>query len=126
MRLPSGPSSTMRRGAPSKPVAPVRSRSSSGRNGSGKLTAPGGSSCRSSSSWSRGKGAEGRTKEMKPEGKDEPMRPAPSYIHGATNVPLLGETIGDNLRRTVDRFGQREALVVSHQCYRATYRQLWD
>ena len=54
------------------------------------------------------------------------MRPAPSYIHGATNVPLLGETIGDNLRRTVDRFGQREALVVSHQCYRATYRQLWD
>jgi fatty-acyl-CoA synthase len=63
---------------------------------------------------------------MKPEGKEEPMRRAPSYIHGATNVPLLGETIGDNLRRTVDRFGEREALVVSHQSYRATYRQLWD
>src|SRR6266566_9715055 len=43
------------------------------------------------------------------------MRRAPSYIHGATNVPLLGETIGDNLRRTVNRFGEREALVASHQ-----------
>ena len=54
------------------------------------------------------------------------MRRAPSYIHGATNVSLLGETIGDNLRRTVNRFGEREALVASHQGYRATYRQLWD
>ena len=63
---------------------------------------------------------------MKPQGKEELMRRAPSYIHGATNVPLLGETIGDNLRRTVNRFGEREALVVNHQSYRATYRQLWD
>ncbi len=49
-----------------------------------------------------------------------------SYTHGATSVPLLGETIGDNLRRTVERFGEREALVVRHQNYRATYAELWD
>jgi fatty-acyl-CoA synthase len=52
--------------------------------------------------------------------------PALSYAHGASAVPLLGETIGENLRRTVERFGDREALVVRHQGYRATYRQLWD
>jgi fatty-acyl-CoA synthase len=51
--------------------------------------------------------------------------PAPSYVHGASAVPLLGETIGQNLRRTVDRVGDKEALVVRHQGYRATYAQLW-
>src|SRR3984893_9283386 len=51
---------------------------------------------------------------------------APSYVHGASNVPLLGETIGQNLRRTVERFGASEALVVRHQNYRATYAELWD
>jgi fatty-acyl-CoA synthase len=49
----------------------------------------------------------------------------PSYAHGASDVPLLGETIGANLRRTLERSGDREALVVGHQGYRATYRQLW-
>ena len=49
-----------------------------------------------------------------------------SYERGATEVPLLGETIGENLRGTVDRFGDHEALVVRSQAYRATYRQLWD
>ncbi len=49
-----------------------------------------------------------------------------SYVHGASAVPLLGETIGENLRRTVGRFGDREALVVRHQDYRATYKELWE
>jgi fatty-acyl-CoA synthase len=49
-----------------------------------------------------------------------------SYAHGTSATPLLGETIGDNLRRTVEHVGDREALVVRHQNYRATYRQLWD
>ena len=49
-----------------------------------------------------------------------------SYVHGASPVALLGETIGANLRRTVDRFGDRDALVAPAQEYRATYRQLWD
>jgi fatty-acyl-CoA synthase len=50
----------------------------------------------------------------------------PSYVHGASPVALLGETIGQNLRRTVERFGASEALVVRHQNYRATYAELWD
>jgi fatty-acyl-CoA synthase len=49
-----------------------------------------------------------------------------SYAHGTSNVPLLGETIGDNLRRTVELFPDREALVVRSQGYRTTYRALWD
>jgi fatty-acyl-CoA synthase len=52
--------------------------------------------------------------------------PVPSYAHGASDVPLLGETIGENLRRIVERHGDREALVVRSQGYRATYRQLWE
>src|SRR5437899_10911885 len=49
-----------------------------------------------------------------------------SYAHGTADVPLLGETIGETLRRTVDRFPDGDALVVRHQDYRATYQQLWD
>jgi len=53
------------------------------------------------------------------------MRPL-SYSHGASAIPLLGETIGENLRRTVERFRDREAFVVRHQNFRATYRELWE
>ena len=49
-----------------------------------------------------------------------------SYAHGATDIPLLGETIGENLRRTAERVPAREALVVRSQRYRASYQQLWD
>jgi fatty-acyl-CoA synthase len=49
-----------------------------------------------------------------------------SYAHGACDVPLLGETIGANLCRTAERFPNRDAVVIRHQNYRATYRQLWD
>jgi fatty-acyl-CoA synthase len=50
----------------------------------------------------------------------------PSYVHGVSPVALLGETIGDNLRRTVERYGEREVLVAPAQGYRATYRELWN
>jgi fatty-acyl-CoA synthase len=49
-----------------------------------------------------------------------------SYASGVSALPLLGETIGDNLRRTMEEHGDAEALVVPHQGYRATYRELWD
>ena len=49
-----------------------------------------------------------------------------SYAHGARNVPLLEETIGANLRRTVERFGDSDALAVAHQGYRATYAERWQ
>jgi fatty-acyl-CoA synthase len=41
-------------------------------------------------------------------------------------VPLLELTIGEALRGTVARLGDRQALVVREQGYRATYRELWD
>ena len=40
---------------------------------------------------------------------------------GPTDVPLLDETIGANLARTVAAHGQREALVARHQGVRWTY-----
>ncbi|HKY91786.1 MAG TPA: AMP-binding protein, partial [Nevskiaceae bacterium] len=49
-----------------------------------------------------------------------------AYAHGTGESPLLGETIGENLRRTVERYPDREALVMSAESFRATYRQLWD
>ena len=49
-----------------------------------------------------------------------------SYVHGASAIPLLGETIFQNLRRTAERFGAREALVVEHQGHRSTYAELVD
>ncbi|MDR1680303.1 MAG: AMP-binding protein [Prevotellaceae bacterium] len=49
-----------------------------------------------------------------------------SYMHGTCDTPLKGETIGENLRQIVARYGDREALVVVEQGYRATYRQFWD
>ena len=50
--------------------------------------------------------------------------PELSYVHGASDKPLLGEPIFQNLRRTADRVGDGEALVVPRQNYRATYREL--
>ena len=49
-----------------------------------------------------------------------------SYASGTSTVPLLGETIGDNLRRTVARFGDREALVDRGSGRRFTYTELLD
>jgi fatty-acyl-CoA synthase len=54
------------------------------------------------------------------------MTTAPSYASGPSSVPLLGETIGDNLRRTALAHPDREALVVRHQGVRLTYRALYD
>lgn len=52
--------------------------------------------------------------------------PELSYEHGTSQIPLLGETIGENLRKTVEKFPDRDALVVISQEYRATYRQFWE
>jgi fatty-acyl-CoA synthase len=49
-----------------------------------------------------------------------------SYANGPSAVALRGETIGEALHRTVEKYGDREALVVVEQGYRATYRQLWE
>jgi fatty-acyl-CoA synthase len=49
-----------------------------------------------------------------------------SYAQGTSSVPLLGETISQNLRRTVQAFGSRDALIVRHQGYQATYAEFWQ
>jgi len=46
-----------------------------------------------------------------------------SYASGTSDAPLLGETIGHNLERTVERFADREALVETWTGRRWTYRQ---
>ncbi|MGH7918726.1 MAG: AMP-binding protein [Candidatus Dormibacteraceae bacterium] len=52
--------------------------------------------------------------------------PEPSYVQGACGAPLLGDTIGQNLMRAVERFGDRPALVDRQQGVRLTYRELWE
>jgi len=48
----------------------------------------------------------------------------PSYSHGASGVPLLGETIGANLRRIAARHPDREAVVDVPTGQRWTYARL--
>jgi len=50
----------------------------------------------------------------------------PSYVQGASGVPLLGETLGQNLDRTAARHGGRPALIIPSQGVRWTYRELRD
>ena len=47
-----------------------------------------------------------------------------SYVQGASSVPLIGEPIFHNLRRTAARVPDQEALVVTSQSFRATYKEL--
>src|SRR5665647_1472004 len=47
-----------------------------------------------------------------------------SYGSGTSDTPLLGDTIGDNLMRTVARFPDAEALVDVPSGRRWTYVQL--
>jgi fatty-acyl-CoA synthase len=46
-----------------------------------------------------------------------------SYAHGASLVPLLGQTIGDNLDRIARSFPQNDAVVSVHQNARLTYAE---
>ncbi len=47
-----------------------------------------------------------------------------SYAHGACAAPLLGETIAENLERTVERVPDADALISCPQADRHTYAQL--
>ena len=47
----------------------------------------------------------------------------PSYAYGASPVPLLGSTIGDNLDRIARHFPQNDAVVSVHQGRRLSYAQ---
>jgi fatty-acyl-CoA synthase len=47
-----------------------------------------------------------------------------SYVHGASDSPFIGDTIGVHFDHIVERFAERDALVVRHQEVRWTYREL--
>ena len=49
-----------------------------------------------------------------------------SYASGVSSTPLLGETIGANLERTVARFPDNEALVSRHQSLRYTFALIFS
>lgn len=49
-----------------------------------------------------------------------------SYARGAGMHPLLSETIGENLRNTVNRFPERDALISVDQQYKVTYAEFWQ
>ena len=52
------------------------------------------------------------------------MAAEPSYASGISTAPLLGDTIGANLARTVARVAERDALVEHASGRRWTYREL--
>lgn len=54
------------------------------------------------------------------------MNTSLSYASGPSYDPLLGETIGENLRNTVAKHPQQEALVCIQQNYRATYTEFYS
>ena len=50
--------------------------------------------------------------------------PQLSYVHGASDTPFIGDTIGVHFDRIAERFAERDALIVRHQQIRWTYREL--
>ncbi len=53
------------------------------------------------------------------------MRSELSYVTGESTIPLLGETIGQNLARTVARYPNHDALVCVEQGCRYTYSEFY-
>jgi fatty-acyl-CoA synthase len=49
-----------------------------------------------------------------------------SYVHGASGMPLIGDTIGAHLDRIVDRWPDREALIVRDQGVRWSWAELQE
>ncbi|MEA2582966.1 MAG: fatty-acyl-CoA synthase [Thermomicrobiales bacterium] len=47
-----------------------------------------------------------------------------SYVHGASDIPLIGATIGDLFDRVATQLPEHEALVSRHQGLRYTYAEL--
>ena len=52
--------------------------------------------------------------------------PSPAIEMGARDQPLLAQTIGDNLRQTVARVPNNDAIVALHQDVRWSYQEFYD
>jgi fatty-acyl-CoA synthase len=50
--------------------------------------------------------------------------PAPSYMHGASDQPMIGDTIGVHFDRTVAKHGDRPGLIVRQQGINWTWSEL--
>ena len=50
--------------------------------------------------------------------------PTECYVHGASEVPLIGETIGRHFDRAAGRWGNRDGLIVRHQNIKWSYSEL--
>ena len=50
--------------------------------------------------------------------------PQPSYVHGVSDTPLIGETIGVHFDRIATRFAAGDALISRHQQIRWSYGEL--
>ena len=48
-----------------------------------------------------------------------------AYTYGASDISLIGETIDQNLRKTVEKYPNKEALISVHQDYRVTYTEFY-
>lgn len=49
-----------------------------------------------------------------------------SYTQSPSLTPLLGETITQNFKQTVEKYPNSDALVCLHQNYRKTYLEFWN
>ncbi|MGH7152844.1 MAG: AMP-binding protein [Acetobacteraceae bacterium] len=54
------------------------------------------------------------------------MREALSYVHGAVDTRLVGETVGANFARAVTQWAERPGLIVRQQGVRWTYQELGE
>ena len=54
------------------------------------------------------------------------MEQQASYVHGAHDIPLIGQAIGPHLASIAARYGDSDALVVPYQGIRWTYREFDD
>ena len=48
-----------------------------------------------------------------------------AYTYGASDISLIGETIDQNLRKSVEKYPNKEALISVHQDYRVTYAEFY-
>lgn len=54
------------------------------------------------------------------------MQATLSYACGISDIPLKGETIGQNLRQIAAKFPERTALISEYQQYRANYSEFLE
>ncbi|AVM54510.1 AMP-binding protein [Capnocytophaga sp. oral taxon 864] len=48
-----------------------------------------------------------------------------AYTYGASDISLIGKTIDQNLRKTVEKYPNKEALISVHQNYRVSYAEFY-